>query len=66
MVNKETIEAKEALIKENINKFKNGLISEKELQYKLDKGFHGVHGAYFNNQFTGYDYENQQWIQFNY
>ncbi len=52
-------------IKEHIKKYHEGLITQHELNLKLDEGFgNGIHGGYHNEQYIGYDYHNQEWIIF--
>jgi len=47
-------------MKDIIEQFEYGLITEKEMKDKLDKI--GIRGAYHIDHFIGYDYNNQKWI----
>jgi len=44
-----------------IDQYLNGLRTENEFRTKLDKV--GVRGAIGQKRFTGYDYNNQKWIE---
>ena len=45
-----------------IEKLEVGLIDQEELDYFLENKTGDIHGGFRDGQYTGYDYQNQEWI----